>query len=49
MHEAIVFKNISKVIEDLDHTWIQALTVLLAAPPIVFAASQYRYPPKEKT
>jgi hypothetical protein len=46
VHEALVFKDVSKVFPDPHQPWVHASPALLAAPPIVFAASQKCQPPE---
>jgi hypothetical protein len=46
MHQGWVLKDIAKVLPDLDQATVQAIAFLLADPPIVFAASEERHPPK---
>jgi hypothetical protein len=46
VHEALVFEDVPKILPDPDQPWVHALPVLLAAPPIVFAASQKCKPPE---
>jgi hypothetical protein len=46
VHEALVFEDVSKVFPDTHQPWVHALPALLAAPPIVFAASQKCQPPE---
>jgi hypothetical protein len=44
--EAVVIKQVAKVLPHLDQPLILAVAVLLADPPVVGAAAQKRNPPK---
>jgi hypothetical protein len=46
VHEALVLENITKIFPDPDQSWVHTSPTLLAAPPIVFAASQKCQPPE---
>jgi hypothetical protein len=46
MHEAAVLEYVAKVLPDFDQSWVLAIPVLLATPPIVLAAPQEGQPPE---
>jgi hypothetical protein len=46
MHETLIAKDISKILPNVNHSFIHASAALLTTPPIVFATSQKRQPPE---